>query len=117
MSVFSRFERSQTPSGVVQRGVAFGDAKPHYGEGRRLLIKGGKRDRREFHFIQKPLGKGHVARRGHTAEIEQLEISALRRRKVECGALERGAQTIALGLKEPRQIAPRIRLLEQILRN
>src|SRR5829696_3046223 len=103
MSVFSWPERSQTRSGVVQRGIALGDAQPHYGEGRRLLIERGKRDRCELHFRQQPFRKPCISRRGHPAEVQQLEISALGGRQFKCSSLKSGAQPITLRLEEIRE--------------
>src|SRR5918995_6954560 len=117
MLVFSWPERSQTRSGGVQRGIALGDAKPHDTKGRRLLIEGSKRNCRQLNLCQQPFRKQGISRRGHLAEVQQLEIGALRRRQLKRTPLESGAQPITLRLEKIRERGPGIRLLEQITRN
>src|SRR5262249_34064594 len=88
---------------LIQRAVAFGDAQPHEAERLGLGIEGRERDGGHARLRQQPLGKGTIFTGAKCAEVEELEIRALRGRQRETGALEGAAQSIALRLEKRRQ--------------
>ena len=97
-----RGEGAQAFGGGLQRLVALGDAQAQQRHRGGLRVEGRQRDGGDFRLANQPVRKIDIARMAESSVVDQKEIRARRRHRLEARAAQQPRQQVALGLEERR---------------